>query len=82
METEFLTLEAAYSFIHDCENKEIFVYGIERFLVDESGFVPDLNGIADFSSLSKSQVSSSLAYSKKFLDSFDYNEKQRFRIIF
>jgi allophanate hydrolase subunit 1 len=81
METEYLTFVQAKNFIDQCEKNEIFIYGIERFICQNGFNMPDLDGIADFSSLNVEQVSKAISSSQYFLSLFGKIEDERFTIV-
>ncbi|MCA0917759.1 MULTISPECIES: hypothetical protein [unclassified Halomonas] len=82
METDYLTMKNAVNFLHECESKRIFVFGVERFLCGDDGNFPDLDGIADFSSLGEENVSMSIMSAKQFMSLFGSDENERFKIVF
>jgi hypothetical protein len=45
------TLKEACDFVRACDQDKNLVLGIERFVLDGSGFIPDLGGILDNSVL-------------------------------
>lgn len=82
METEFLTTEQALQFIRACEQDGVFIFGIERFLCIGGKNVPDLGGIADFSSLSPQDVGGAASSARKFLSFFGEEEQERFKLVY
>ncbi|MBY5927494.1 hypothetical protein KUV86_00015 [Halomonas sp. DP8Y7-3] len=82
VETDYLTMKNAVNFLHECESKRIFVFGVERFLCGDDGNFPDLDGIADFSSLGEENVSMSIMSAKQFMSLFGSDENERFKIVF
>jgi hypothetical protein len=53
----FIPFDQAKSFIDDCLNLQLTIVGIEGFVIDNSGVLPLLEYIADFSSVvSKNKV--------------------------
>ncbi|WP_163264823.1 hypothetical protein [Chelativorans alearense] len=82
METGYLTLDQAHQFVQECEENGTFIYGIERFLCKDGMNIPDLDGIADFSSLPLHQVSKSISASKDFLALFGDSSQERFKVVY
>ncbi|MBB4187352.1 hypothetical protein GGE07_004016 [Sinorhizobium terangae] len=81
METDYLTMAEALQFIHECERRNAFIYGIERFTRESGMNVPDLDGIADFSSLPSQDVQKSISSARDFLASFGRSKEERFKIV-
>jgi len=82
METEYLTAEQALQFIHLCEQNGIFIFGIERFLFIDVMSTPDLDGIADFSSLSPEDVNGAVSSARRFLSLFGDVNEERFKLVY
>lgn len=82
METDFLTTDQALQFVHACEQDGAFIFGIERFLCTEGKNAPDLDGIADFSSLSPQDVRGAASSARKFLSLFGDEEQERFKLVY
>ncbi len=69
MEEEvFYSLEDAHKFFEKCKINQNKIYGIERFIEQEDGFMPDMDGIADFSDAT---IEESFISAEKFLNHFD-----------
>lgn len=82
METEYLTADQALHFVNACEQDGVFIFGIERFLCADGKNAPDLDGIADFSSLSPQDVRGAALSARKFLSLFGDEEQERFKLVY
>lgn len=82
METEYLSVEQALQFIQECEENDVFIFGVERFLCVDGMNIPDLDGIADFSSLSAQGVHGTASSARSFLSSFGGVEQERFKLVY
>jgi len=79
METDYLTMTEAQNFVRVCDRRGIF--GIERFTHDDGKFLPDLDGIADFSVLLQQDGRKSILAARKFLDLFGHPKLERFKFV-
>ncbi len=82
METDYLTFSDAQDFVSGCKNKGVFIYGIEKFLGIGKCKQPDLDGIADFSSLDSREETASIDASKLFLAKYEHEENVFFKIVY
>lgn len=82
METDYLTKIEALEFIKECERRDVFIYGLERYEIVDGKIMPDMDGIADFSAISINDVSKSILSAKNFMDLFDDSSGQRFTITY
>lgn len=82
METEFLTSAEALQFVRSCEEEGVFIYGIERFLCVDGKKVPDMNGIADFSSIYPPNIPSAASAARSFMSLFGRDDQERFKLVF
>lgn len=82
METEFLTTDQALQFVQACEHGGVFIFGIERFICIEGKNAPDLDGIADFSSLPPQDVRGAASAARTFLSLFGNEEQERFKLVY
>lgn len=82
METNYLTKKEALKFINHCYENSIFIYGAERFKIDQDKIIPDLSGIIDCSSLINNDYKASAIALIKFIESYDDDEYQLFTIVY
>ncbi|WP_146119474.1 hypothetical protein [Phyllobacterium phragmitis] len=81
METKYLAIEEAFRFIHECEQRDVFIYGVERFICNGGVSMPDLDDVAGFSSLSSQEVEKSIASARSFLALYGRENQECFKIV-
>ena len=82
MESDYLVMQAALNFLSQCEEKNQFIFGVERFIKEGDSFKPDIDGIADFSSLNpQKDVNRSINAAKIFMNDYGDDSDEFFVIV-
>ena len=82
METEELTYIDTLDFIEQCRNDHIYIYGIERFLIEDDRLVPDLGGILDASNVLDQGFEKTIQAARWYLSNYGEEVNERFCIVF
>jgi len=82
MESEMLPLEDAVKFTEKLASENCQILGIERFICNDRSAMPDLNAIADFSSLETGNVVLSLHSAREYFAQFGKDEKEVFTVVY
>jgi len=82
METNCMTKKESLCFLDECNKRKYFIFGVERFICNKEGKTPDINGIADFSSLVITEVELSIIAAQSFLSEYGDNLFERFVITY
>jgi hypothetical protein len=82
MESELLSFDDAVKFCEEAAAENCQILGVERFFRIEGRILPDLNAIADFSSLGTGDVVQSLQSARAFFSHFGNDDKEVFAIVY
>lgn len=81
MNPGYLTFSEALAVVDQCSKAGSAIIGIERFSVKHGKIYPDLDGIADFSSLKTNENQISIKLARTYFENYGADQHERFELV-